>query len=74
MGRSLLTTALRALAVMADSIGEKSNAEQWRQVADRMQAGITSDNIVNDPKYGRVWTLDYSNWTEKSAVLGPLIL
>lgn len=65
--------ALRALAVMADSIGEKAEAEQWRQYADRMQAGITAHYIVNDPKYGRVWTLDYSNWTEKSTVLGPLI-
>lgn len=65
--------ALRALAVMADSIGEKAEAEHWRQYADRMRAGITAHYIVNDPKYGRVWTLDYSNWTEKSTVLGPLI-
>ncbi len=65
--------ALRALAVMADAIGEKDEAAQWRAGADRLQAGITSHYIVNDPKYGRVWTLDDSNWTEKSTVLGPLI-
>ncbi|HLI03421.1 MAG TPA: hypothetical protein VKU93_04035 [Terracidiphilus sp.] len=65
--------ALRALAVMADSIGEKAEAAQWREGADRLQAGITSHYIVNDPKYGRIWSLDYSNWTEKSTVLGPLI-
>lgn len=65
--------ALRALAVMADSIGEKAVAEHWRQYADRMRAGITAHYIVDDPKYGRVWTLDYTNWTEKSTVLGPLI-
>jgi hypothetical protein len=65
--------ALRALAVMADSIREKADAAHWRAGADRLQAGITAHYIVNDPKYGRVWSLDYSNWTEKSTVLGPLI-
>ncbi len=65
--------ALRALAVMADSIGKKADAAQWRAGADRLQAGITAHYIVDDPEYGRVWTLAYSNWTEKSTVLGPLI-
>jgi hypothetical protein len=64
---------LRALAVMADSIGEKADAERWRAGANRMQAAITANYIVSDAKYGRVWTLDYSNWTDKGTVLGPLI-
>lgn len=64
---------LRALAVMAESIGEKADAERWRAGAERMQAAITDHYIVSDPKYGRVWTLAYSNWTDKGTVLGPLI-
>lgn len=65
--------ALRDLAVMADSIGDAESAAAWRARAEKMQAAITAGYIVNDPKYGRVWTLDYSNWTHKSSVLGPLI-
>lgn len=65
--------ALLALAKMADSIGEGDSAAQWRDRADRMSKAITSHYIVSDPKYGRVWTLDYANWTHKSSVLGPLV-
>lgn len=64
---------LRDLAVMADSIGDHESAAAWRERADQMQAAITAGYIVNDAKYGRVWTLDYSNWTHKGSVLGPLI-
>ncbi len=70
---SICMTALRALAQMADSIGEINSAAQWRERADKMQAAISSQYVINDPKYGRVWTLDHSNWTHKSTVLGPLI-
>ena len=65
--------ALRALAVMADSIGETNSAAQWRARADKMQEAITENYIINDPKYGRVWTLEHSGWPNKSTVLGPLI-
>ena len=65
--------SLRALAVMADSIGETSSAAQWRARADKMQEAITEHYIINDPKYGRVWTLEHSGWPNKSTVLGPLI-
>lgn len=65
--------ALRALAQMADSIGDSESAAQWRQRADLMSAAITNHYVVDDPKYGPVWTLDYSNWTHKTTVLGPLV-
>jgi hypothetical protein len=64
--------ALRALAQMADSIGETNSSEQWRARADKMQAAITSHYIINDPKYGRVWTLHYAG-LQNNTVLGPLI-
>jgi hypothetical protein len=65
--------ALQALAQMADSIGENQSAEQWRQRADKMRLAISSQYIIDDPKYGRVWTLDHAGWADKSTVLGPLI-
>lgn len=65
--------ALRDLAVMADSIGDNQSAAAWRERAAKMQAAITAGYIVNDPKYGHVWTLAFSNWTHKGSVLGPLI-
>lgn len=65
--------ALRALAQMADSIGETNSADRWRERADKMREAITAHYIVTDPKYGRVWTLDYANWTHKGSVLGPLV-
>lgn len=65
--------ALRALAQMADSIGETNSAQQWCERADLMQQAISVNYIIDDPKYGRVWTLDYSGWPNRSTVLGPLI-
>lgn len=65
--------ALRDLAVMAESIGDNESAAAWRERANKMQAAITAGYLVNDAQYGRVWTLDYSNWTHKGSVLGPLI-
>jgi hypothetical protein len=65
--------ALRALAEMAESIGETASAAQWRSRANQMREAITRRYIVNDPGYGRVWTMDYANWTHKSTVLGPLV-
>lgn len=65
--------ALRAVAQMADSIGETNSATQWRERADKMRAAITEHYIVSDPKYGRVWTLEFADWPHKSGVLGPLI-
>jgi hypothetical protein len=65
--------ALRALAQMADSIGETNSAQQWRQCADKMQTAMGDQYIIDDPKYGRVWTLDYAGWPTHPTVLGPLI-
>lgn len=65
--------SLRALAEMADSIGETNVAEQWRDRADKMQAAITRQYIIDDPKYGRVWTLAHAGWPTHPTVLGPLI-
>ncbi|MEN6324121.1 MAG: hypothetical protein ABFD09_11630 [Proteiniphilum sp.] len=65
--------ALRALAQMANSIGETNVARQWINCANKMQTAISSRYIINDPKYGKVWTLDFAGWPHKSSVLGPLI-
>jgi hypothetical protein len=65
--------ALDALAQMGDSIGETGSAERWRERAEQMRRAITDHYIDIDPKYGRVWTLKYSNWIDQSSVLGPLI-
>jgi hypothetical protein len=65
--------ALRALAEMANSIGEANSARQWLDRADKMHAAISKQYITNDPKYGRVWTLDFAGWPNRSTVLGPLI-
>jgi hypothetical protein len=66
--------ALRGLAEMADSIGETNSAAQWRDRADKMQSAIAQQYTIDDPKYGRVWTLKYAGWPNKSTVLGPLVL
>ncbi len=66
-------TALEALAQMADSIGETHSAELWRSTAEKMRKTIPARYIIDDPKYGRVWTLDDAGWPNKSTVLGPLI-
>ena len=65
--------ALEALAQMADSIGETQSAALWRDRAEKMRKAIPARYLVNDPKYGRVWTLDHAGWPNKSTVLGPLI-
>jgi len=66
-------TALEALAQMADSIGETQSATSWRDRAEKMRAAISARYAITDPKYGRVWTLDYAGWPNQSTVLGPLI-
>ena len=66
--------ALRALAEMADSIGETNSAAQWRERADKMRDAMAEQYTINDPKYGRVWTLKYGGWPGQSTVLGPLVL
>jgi hypothetical protein len=66
-------TALEALAQMADSIGESQSATLWRDRVTKMRAAIPASYAITDPKYGRVWTLDYAGWPNQSTVLGPLI-
>jgi hypothetical protein len=65
--------ALLSLAQMADSIGENQSAERWRVRAALMQKAMASEYIINDPKYGRVWTLAHAGWPCHGTVLGPLI-
>ena len=65
--------ALKALAQMAESIRETNSATQWREQAEKMRLAIANQYTINDPKYGRVWTLDYAGWPQQSTVLGPLI-
>ncbi|HEX3626584.1 MAG TPA: hypothetical protein VH280_14310 [Verrucomicrobiae bacterium] len=66
--------ALRALAVMAESIGQTNSAAHWRRCADKMQGAIAIQYIISDPKYGLVWTLQHAGWPTHPTVLGPLIL
>jgi hypothetical protein len=66
-------TALEALAQMADSIGETQSAVLWRDRAEKMRKAIPARYLINNPKHGRVWTLDDAGWPNKSTVLGPLI-
>ena len=66
-------TALEALAQMADSIGEMQSAELWKSTAEKMRKAIPARYLVDDAKYGRVWTLESAGWPNKSTVLGPLI-
>ena len=70
---AICMTALEALARMADSIGETKSASDWRNRADQMRKAISERYLINDPKYGRVWTLDFAGWPNQSTVLGPLI-
>ncbi len=70
---AICMTALRALAQMADSIGETNSAWQWRERSDKMQEAIGNQYVIDDPKYGHVWTLDYAGWPTHPTVLGPLI-
>ncbi len=70
---AICMTALEALAQMADSIGESQSAQLWRSTAEKMRKAIPARYLVDDRKYGRVWTLDDAGWPNKSTVLGPLI-
>jgi hypothetical protein len=65
--------ALFALAKMADSIGETQSAALWRDRAEKMHDAIPVNYLIDDPKYGQVWTLKDAGWPNKSTVLGPLI-
>ena len=65
--------ALQSLAKMADSIGETNSAAQWRDRAGKMRQAMADRYIISDPKYGRVWTLDFTGWPTHPTVLGPLI-
>ncbi len=70
---AICMTALEALAKMADSIGETKSAADWRDRAEKMRKAIPARYLVDDSKYGRVWTLDFAGWPNQSTVLGPLI-
>ena len=65
--------ALQALAQMAESVGQTNCATQWRDRATQMRQAMVDRYVINDPKYGRVWTLDFAGWPTHPTVLGPLI-
>lgn len=65
--------ALYGLAEMADSIGEKVDADRWRETASKLRAGGESNYLMDDPKFGRTWTMRNAGWGGQS-VLGPLII
>jgi len=64
---------LYALVDMASSIGETADAARWRRAADTLRKGIADNYVVDEPKYGKAWTLKYAGWPNKSTVLGPRI-
>lgn len=66
-------TALEGLAQMADSISETESAKLWRDRAEKMRQAIPARYLVDDSKYGHVWTLQDAGWPNQSTVLGPLI-
>lgn len=66
--------ALRALADMADSIGESDSVDKWRAAADLLSAGCESSYLISDKSYGETWTLDSSGWPNRSTVMGPVII
>jgi hypothetical protein len=70
---AICMTALDGLARMADSIGETQSATLWRDTAAKMRNAIPKRYLIDDPKYGEVWTLVDAGWPNKSTVLGPLI-
>ena len=45
----------------------------WRDRAEKMRQAIPARYLVDDPKYGHVWTLQDAGWPNQSTVLGPLI-
>ena len=72
-GDYICMDALRALARMANSIGERSSAERWLERANKMEAAMFAQYVVDDPKYGHAWTLNFAGWPCRGTVLGPLI-
>lgn len=66
--------ALRALADMADSIGQAEKATQWRSRAHSLHSACKDAYVVDDPKFGKTWTLASSGWPDQSTVMGPIIL
>ncbi len=66
--------ALRGLAEMADSIGERESAAAWRAAAARLRRGIDRTYRDAEEPFGAVWTRRHSGWPNQSTVLGPVIL
>ena len=66
--------ALLGFAEMAQSIGKRTEASQWRTRAGKMRSAIAENYIVSDGGHPAVWTLKHAGWAFQSALLGPLIL
>lgn len=66
--------ALLGLSQMADAIGQTQAAERWRARAEKMRRAMADQYMIEDPKYGRVWTLADAGWPGKGTVLGPEML
>lgn len=65
--------ALRGLGEMAWSIDEKAKAVEWGRTAERLREGCLAEYVVDDPNYGKVWTLKSTGWPNQSTVLGPVL-
>jgi hypothetical protein len=69
----LCINMLNSLAEMADAYGDPQTATHWRDRANKMFSALQAEYVVNDPKYNKVWTLQYAGWAYKATVLGPLM-
>ncbi len=64
---------LLGFAEMADSIGKSAKAKQWRKTAKRLRKGM-AEYLVDEPPYGKTWTLKSAGWPHHSTILAPVIL
>ncbi len=64
---------LLGFAEMAESIGKTGKAQQWRKTAAKLRNGM-STYLVDEPPYGKTWTLKSAGWPHHSTILAPVIL
>jgi len=64
---------LIGFAEMADTIGESAKARKWRKTAKKLRKGM-AEYLVDEPPYGKTWTLKSAGWPHHSTILAPVIL
>ena len=65
--------ALYGLSEMALSVNEKETADKWLKTAKGLKVAAEKNYLIDDPKYGKTWTLKYCGFGG-SSTLGPIIL